>query len=766
MMKEKRFVSALLAAALTAALVLPAQAAGSSFADVSDQSTAVNADILRLMGVVGGVGSNQFQPDARLTRAEFCTMVVKFLQRGDEVARNSTRTIFTDVTAKHWGLGYVNLAASIRVGEGDGAVPLISGVGDGRFSPDAEITLAQATTILIRVLGYSSAQTGSVWPQSYLELARSIGLTDQVSAGAYDSITRAQAAQLFVNALSCKTGSGTVYFKGLGTDKEKIIILAVNVSTDDGRSDGAIRTTDDLGSGAYLAAAGAVKPTALVGKRGDLILNSKGEIVTFVPDDSEATTITLSGSAQPSYLKGTNGQQYTMNQSTMLYTASSKEGQRYVDGYTALLPGTQVTLYAEKGKITAVYASGSTATSADKALVVTGTVQEASLYSLTGGASGFTIQKNRQTISLSQLKPYDVVTYDQLSNTLIASDLKLTCIYEDATPTAKAPTSITVLGYQFPVLDSAWDSIQSFGIGDSVTLLLTADGQVAGMISPSGQLGTSAVGMVSDSGATLFLPSGGTIQLTGKVSNSDQLTNQLVTLSSSVRGSIAASRLSASGISGSFQVAGGTLGGRTVAAGVRIFEQVSGGAMVEISLADLDMDVLAADQIAACHVNSSNMVDYLVLRPTTGNAYQYGILTEGEPQEGGSGELSYSNRTVVLTNSSGASGALVTGASFQNGGFGGLAVGQNGTAAGVVALTAIQKVKPTDFFDYQGAVYVNAGGKTYRVADQVECYKTASKSWFTESSGTARLNACKAFSSDLTVYVDPVGEKVRVVVAN
>ena len=85
-MKEKRVLSLALAAALALSLSIPAGAAGgSSFSDVSDRNTAVNADVLRLMGVVDGVGGNRFNPSANLTRAEFCTMVVKFLQKGDQV---------------------------------------------------------------------------------------------------------------------------------------------------------------------------------------------------------------------------------------------------------------------------------------------------------------------------------------------------------------------------------------------------------------------------------------------------------------------------------------------------------------------------------------------------------------------------------------------------------------------------------------------------------------------------------------------------------
>ena len=65
MRKQHRMIHALLAAALAAGLVipLPAGAAGaSSFQDVSDPATAVNADILRLMGVVSARGATASAP--------------------------------------------------------------------------------------------------------------------------------------------------------------------------------------------------------------------------------------------------------------------------------------------------------------------------------------------------------------------------------------------------------------------------------------------------------------------------------------------------------------------------------------------------------------------------------------------------------------------------------------------------------------------------------------------------------------------------------
>ncbi|GAA6393282.1 hypothetical protein I4100191B2_07640 [Clostridiales bacterium] len=784
-MKLKRLISWLLASALAASLaVMPIGAAGtSSFGDISDRETAVNADILRLMGVVSGTGGNQFNPNGTLTRAEFCTMVVKFMQQGDQVPIHATRTIFSDVTSKHWAQGYVNLAASLTVKDGEREVPLISGVGDGRFQPDEKITQAQAATILIRVLGYSSEQAGAVWPQSYMNLAESIGLSDGLPSDYNAALTRGQAAQLFVNALSCKNGEGSDYYTTLGKAQEDTIILAVNVETDDGTSDGAIRTTANKESEAYLPAEGEGNPYALQGKRGALVLNDKDEIVTFVPDDSSATTIILSGDAQPSYVKASGGSQYTMSKDTLLYTADATEGKSYMEGYSVLKSGTQITMYSERGKIVAVYASGSASSIDSDAVVVMGSPSTAMFHQLTGGATNFNIQKGRQTITMSQIQPYDVVTYDSMSNTLIVSDLRLTCIYENASPNSKAPTEIEVLGHTFEVLDSAWEMTGDYKVGDQVTLLLTADGKVAGMAAPSGKTRSTAIGMVDSGKATVFLPNGGTLELSGTISNADNLADQLVTISSGTKGKISASKLSSKSTSGQFLVEEGKLGSYTVSAGVQIYEQVSGGAMVKLDPTSLNMASIPGEKIATYHLNTSNYVDYIVLDRVTGNAYKYGMLiarttvTEAEKDdEGNVTNPEKESRSWYLTNHStpncdSASSLGNTGFAGKNGTMAGVARGANNRVVSIIELEEIKNVSPSDFFESQGVQYVNAGGRTYRVADEVECCRDTGSirdvedSWFSQDSGEERLAAIKAFSSDLTIYVDPIGDQVRVISA-
>ncbi len=760
MMRQHRIIHTLLAAALAAGLAapLPAAAAGtSSFQDVTDPATAVNADILRLMGVVAGTGNNTFQPNTVLTRAQFCTMAVNFMGLEDQVVLHSTRTIFTDVPASHWARGYINLAASTGVGSEDDSTPLIAGVGDGRFLPDQALTYAQAVTILIRVLGYTGDQVGAVWPDGYLNLAESIGLSQGVQAGANDSITRAQAAQLFVNALDCKTGGGREYYTTLGGEvREDTILLAVNAETDDGSALGAVRTSN----GTYLPDAEDAVPTALVGRRGALVLNEDSEIVTFVPDDSDSASISLRDSAEPSYLTASNGQRYTVSGDTPVYTSSSSDSKPYSEGYLTLTAGSRVTLFTLRGKVTALYV-GSSATDVDAgAVVVTNGSSPAVFHNLTGGASGYTVLKNQQEISLSQIQPYDVVTYDSMSNTLLVSDLRLTCKYQNPSPNAGAPTSIELLGHTFPVLESAWDFTGQVSVGDQVSLLLTVDGQVAGIVPVTSQTRSTALGLVtSATTAELFLPNGGSLELTGAESNLRHL-NLVCSLSSSDENKLSASRFTGQSASGDFDPSAMTVGRNKVAPGVRVYEQFRDGPHAAVPLSSLDFGVIPQEKIKGVHLNSSGVVDLIVLDGVTGDAYLYGRMV-------GSSAGSGSDRTVwKLENHTSHAIAENSGYAGRNGGFAGIALNSKNFIVDVLTLTELEHVSASDFFERDGRYYLTFQGRTYPVASDVECFRDATESWFSQADGLERLRACLAFSNDLTAYIDPVGGKVRILVAN
>lgn len=89
----------------------------------------------------------------------------------------------------------------------------------------------------------------------------------------------------------------------------------------------------------------------------------------------------------------------------------------------------------------------------------------------------------------------------------------------------------------------------------------------------------------------------------------------------------------------------------------------------------------------------------------------------------------------------------------------------------IVQLEKFTGVTAKDFFESQGDLYVSVNGQNYRVADNAECYggmagnRTDPGSWFRQPKLADRVNAIKAFSSKLTVYIDPTGKQVRVITA-
>ena len=132
---------------LSCVMIFPAKADNlSGFPDIQDTRTANAAESLRLMGALDGYEDGLFHPDSTLTRAQFCKIVVNFIGADDELERYSAVTIFPDVKPSYWAAGYINLAARGR--------KIILGYADGYFHPDNAVTLGQAVTILLRLLGY------------------------------------------------------------------------------------------------------------------------------------------------------------------------------------------------------------------------------------------------------------------------------------------------------------------------------------------------------------------------------------------------------------------------------------------------------------------------------------------------------------------------------------------------------------------------------------------------------------------------------------
>ena len=265
---KKRILTWLLAVSvLVSLLTVPAGAANATrFSDVADNYTATAIETLRLMGVLDGYSDGTFRPNAALTRAQFCKMAVYAMDGSSELGRYSTVTIFPDVKPSFWASSYINMAAKKSI---------IAGFADGKFKPNQTVTAGQAVTILMRGLGYKDENMGGVWPQGYMAEAKTCGLLKSTGiTSAYSALTRGQAAKLFLNLFEAKrgTGEGAVVLFNYSIGEKEVYLTALDAG----------KGTMTAGGTLY-DMAHPVTSTSLIGSKGKVVLNSAGEILTFLP---------------------------------------------------------------------------------------------------------------------------------------------------------------------------------------------------------------------------------------------------------------------------------------------------------------------------------------------------------------------------------------------------------------------------------------------------------------------------------------------------
>ena len=625
---KQRILSALLAAALCLGIIGVAgfsfQADAASFSDVTDADTAEAVSVLSSLGIVSGYSDGTYHPSATLTRAQFCTLAVLAEGHGDQVQGSAYRTLFSDLPATHWAAPYVNLAQS----EG-----LISGYGNGRFGPDDAVTVGQAVTIVLRLMGYTEEDVGALWPQDYMQKASDLGLLDGISTNSSAAMTRGEAALLLYAMLKSDTKDGSDYVAKLASST---ISSAVLLSNDDEAEDGTLHTAQ-----VYAAQGGltwyeqsTTLPDTLVGRRGTLLLDKSGKVCGFLPDDTTVRTLSLD-SAEAGKLVAQDGTSYTISNSTALLM--DDELTTYGSAWYELEGRSTVTLYyTASGSIDLVVAS-------------------------------------------------EAVKYDGVA---------LTGYYEAVSPNTSNPDTITLLGLTLEVSDEAISSLSDFQVGDKLTVVLNGAGEVAYACSTSERT-AQMVGLVTAAGDTCSVELFNGLTVSGERSGSSVSVGDLVKVTSSGIGKLSLSTATG-GVSGSLNASKGTLGSVPLADNVVLYDRVGKSAAVRVELDDILTDTVSASKITYAGTNADGEVDVVVLNNVTGDAYTYGILHTGTKTEG-SGDMQVTNDTVAVENSAGTTQDYLTGSSVRSQSVGGVAATSDGKTAGVVTLDKVTGVARSAF---------------------------------------------------------------------
>ena len=194
---KKRILALLLAVCVACSmLILPASASGSN--------TAVQTAV-----TLGGLTSDQTANlAAPLTRGALTKLMVAFsAYRESAKTQGSTGTLFSDVGSGSAYAPYVRIA----VQQG-----WISGYTDGSFRPDNAVTLEEACTAVLKLLGYDVTTLSGTFPAAQLNKANELGLRDNLTKNQGEGMTLEDGAVLLYNALTATTAEGNVYASSLG----------------------------------------------------------------------------------------------------------------------------------------------------------------------------------------------------------------------------------------------------------------------------------------------------------------------------------------------------------------------------------------------------------------------------------------------------------------------------------------------------------------------------------------------------------------------
>ncbi len=233
------------------------------FSDVPvDAAYAQSVNRLAGLGIMSSNEDGTFKPDSMVTREEFAKMIAVAAGLEDTANTLKGTSMFPDVDGDRWSCGYINAAVNNN---------LMTGGTDGKFHPEDGVTFAQADTVLVRALGYADQDVPGLWPKNYIEKARVLGLTKDISLGAGSGLPK-WAAAIMVDRLlvtnvkkASATAADKTYAASVGLFTECIILG--NSKTNDKLTDKQVLTDKGI---YYLPDKGA---NLQLGHRYEFVLN-------------------------------------------------------------------------------------------------------------------------------------------------------------------------------------------------------------------------------------------------------------------------------------------------------------------------------------------------------------------------------------------------------------------------------------------------------------------------------------------------------------
>ncbi len=203
----------LMAALFGMSTLSDAKAAGYADAALIREERSEAVDVMSALGVFQGA-DNKFDPEGILTREQAAKIISYMLLPKEEAGKLVASVApYTDVAKDRWSAGPIDYCKSQGI---------ISGVGEGRYDPTAQLTGLQFAKMLLSALGYDSVSeklVGAEWGINTSKLA----ISEAKIAGGVDSktlegpLSRQDACQLAYNTLTANVQEYQFKHEGFST---------------------------------------------------------------------------------------------------------------------------------------------------------------------------------------------------------------------------------------------------------------------------------------------------------------------------------------------------------------------------------------------------------------------------------------------------------------------------------------------------------------------------------------------------------------------
>ncbi len=744
----KKILSALLAVCLVSAtLVVPTYAAESTWEREKDIIALLSA-----LDIMVGDDDGDFMLDSPVTRAQMAKIAVASSSYKNTVAVGIQFSPFSDVKGTYWGAPYIRAAVSAGI---------VEGYIDGTFRPDGQVTLEEAVTMMLRVLGYTADDFGASYPYGQIGMANSLKMTQGINAVIGDALTRREVARLVCNTLQAKSKTTNQDLIAIHdcTFLEDVTIIASSLD-DSSLANNEISTS----SGIYK-----IEDTfndGYVGCRGDMVVRDGKYCIAFSSDTdmtSEKYVVysTLSD-AILCYPEGNNTtlKQFTISNSVKCY----KDSVAY--SYSNLRPqmemGDTVRIrFRENGEIDYIsYSEGN----------LKGPVKVISTewYNVMGINDTTKVIRDGKQVTRDSIQINDIIYYSDTLNMVMAYTQKITGVYQDAIPSKDSPNSVVISGVTYEIEGAeAFSTLSSGGtvnIGDTVTVLLGRDGEkIAGVVTGDYSSTVAISGYVLSTGKKNFqkgdgstytsyyieiVSADGTVYTYPTSTDKSSVVNTIVNVTLK-DGVATVGRGSKPDLSGRVSYSGMTIGTKAVATDVRIIDIAKTASSdtpmySKTYMQRIDGMTLTSTQVLYYGTNQSGEINELILQNVTGDAFNYGIVTGTDSM----GNILIERDNVTYTVTSVKNLSLGQGVKF---------IGKGGQ---VEYITPLKTVIGTVTDVTNG--YAVIGGKMYRYGDSVAVYKSTNMQYMKMSvSDIATGEYSCTFYTDNT---DPNMGRVRIIV--